>query len=143
MLNFKAEQPDLFTIPPRGRHYTEIWDEEDGNLPGTTSRFPVPTLRPPPKGPLVHCVATEIRDPNLVEEHRGLGPITERLVAAVIGGEDLAKANKDAAAGRPEPDGDVSREAARVDVVDLEERVKKEMRSVMLLGEHEEVSTTT
>jgi hypothetical protein len=33
-------------------------------------------------------------------------------------------------------------EAGKVDVVDLEERMKKELRAVMLLGEHEEVSWT-
>lgn len=142
MLNFKADTPDSYVIPNRGRHYTEIWDEEDGNPPGTTSRFPVPSMRqgdaPPP---LTHFVASEVRDINLIEENRGLGPMTERIVAAVIGGRDVGEINKEEAARRPEPMDDVQRDAARVDVVDLEDRVKKELRSVMLLGEHEEVSS--
>lgn len=144
MLNFKADTPDSYIIPPRGRHYTEIWDEEDGNPPGTTPRYPIPSARLPPNGalpPIPHTIATEIRDVNLVQENRGLGPLTERVVAAVIGGPDIAVANKEAAEKKPEPE-ESSREGARVDVVDLEEKVKKELRSVMLLGEHEEVSTT-
>lgn len=142
MLNFKADTPDSYLIPARGRHYTEIWDEEDALPPGTTPRFPVPNLRQAANGthqpPLVHCVPTEIRDANLLEENKGLGSMTERVVAAVIGGDDIAAAAKEAADKKPEPEGEAVN-ATRVDVVDLEDRVKKELRSVMLLGEHEEV----
>lgn len=141
MLNFKADTPDSYTIPPRGRHYTEIWDEEDGNPLGTTPRFPIPAMRHPNGAPAIaHFVPSETRDQNLVEETRGLGPMTERIVAAVIGGTDIAAAAKEEALKIPEPDSEGSREASRVDVVDLEDRVKKELRSVMLLGDHEEVS---
>lgn len=144
MLNFKADTPDSYIIPPRGRHYTEIWDEEDGNPPGSTSRYPVPSARLPPNGavaPIPHTIPTEIQDANLVQENRGLGPLTERVVAAVIGGPDIAEVNKEAAEKKPEPEIS-SREGARVDVAELEEKVKKELRSVLLLGEHEEVSRT-
>jgi len=142
MLNFKADTPESYVIPPRGKHYTEIWDEEDGNPPGTTPRFPVPSMRrgSGPTPPLQPFIASDVRDPQLQEENRGLGPMTERIVAAVIGGDDLAQAAKEAAEKNPEPAEDGPAEAAKVDVVDLEDRVKKELRSVMLLGEHEEVS---
>ncbi|KAL1411489.1 Transcriptional regulator [Vanrija albida] len=141
MLNFKADTPDSYLIPQRGRHYTEIWDEEDALPPGTTPRFSVPNLRQAANGthqpPLVHCVPTEIRDANLLEENKGLGSMTERVVAAVIGGDDIAAAAKEQAEKKPEPEGEAVN-ATRVDVVELEDRVKKELRSVMLLGEHEE-----
>lgn len=140
MLNFKADTPESYVIPPRGRHYTEVWDEEDGNPPGTTPRVPVPAMRQPTTNqPVVHCVPTDLRDPNLAEESRGLGPMTERVVAAVVAGNDLAEAAKQEASGKPEPF-EENPQAPRVDVVDLEDKVKKELRSTMLLGEHEEVS---
>jgi transcriptional adapter 3 len=143
MLNFKADTPESYVIPPRGKHYTEVWDDEDGNPIGSTSRFPVPSMRQGngPAPPLQPFVACEVRDSNLQEENRGLGPMTERIVAAVIGGSDIAQAAKEAAAKQPEPEDDRA-DAAKVDVVDLEDRVKKELRSVMLLGEHEEVSNS-
>ncbi|ORY30351.1 histone acetyltransferases subunit 3-domain-containing protein [Naematelia encephala] len=142
MLGFKADAPESYDIPPRGRHYTEVWDEEDGNLPGTTQRFNVPNLRQNLAGnshgalPLPHFVpANEMRDENLVDEHRGLGSFTERIVAAILGRrtiKDEAKAELGAS------DSEGNRGPAKVDVVDIEDRVKRELRSVMLLGEHEE-----
>jgi transcriptional adapter 3 len=79
--------------------------------------------------------AVEMKDENLVDEQRGLGAITERIVAAVIGEGE----NRDME-GKPAEEVDSAREPAKVDVVDLEERMKQELRAVMLLGEHEEVS---
>ncbi|WWD21532.1 hypothetical protein CI109_106018 [Kwoniella shandongensis] len=144
MLGFKADAPESYEIPPRGRHYTEIWDEEDGNPPGSTSRFPVPNLRQQQQGqntgPLAipHFVpAVELRDENLVDEHRGLGSLTERVVAAVVGKFGFGE-KKDDADKKGEPPEDGNREPAKVDVVDLEERMRKELRAVMLLGEHDE-----
>lgn len=88
-----------------------------------------------------------MRDENLVDEQRGLGGLTERVVAAVVGtfvGDDREK-EKERDRERRERErmegGEVGEkvEPAKVDVVDLEERMKHELRAVMLLGEHEEV----
>jgi transcriptional adapter 3 len=137
MLNFKADAPESFDIPARGRHYTEIWDDEDGNPPGTTPRVAVPALRQPHGGVSVpHFVpAAEMKDELLVEENRGLGNLTERVVAAVVLGQPEDEATK---TGDPSIY-EGNRDVMRVDVLDLEERMKKELRGVMLLGEHEEV----
>ncbi|OXG46390.1 transcriptional adapter 3 [Cryptococcus neoformans] len=169
MLGFKTDPAESYEIPPRGRHYTEVWDEEDGNPPGTRTRFPVPNLRQQQiqqsqtinhtrkntlalaasaGGPHIpHFVpAQEMRDENLVDEQRGLGGLTERVVAAVVGtfvGDDREK-EKERERERRERErmegGEVGEkvEPAKVDVVDLEERMKHELRAVMLLGEHEE-----
>ncbi|WVR04668.1 hypothetical protein IAU60_001679 [Kwoniella sp. DSM 27419] len=152
MLGFKADAPESYEIPARGRHYTEIWDEEDGNPPGTTPRFPVPNLRQQQQLqqqpnhaplPLPHFVpSNELREEVLVDEHRGLGSLTERVVAAVVGRFGFGLSDKkqevekkDSSALSDEMDG---RDPAKVDVVELEERMKKELKAVMLLGEHEE-----
>ncbi len=117
----KADAPESFDIPPRGRHYTEIWEEEDG-APGH-ARLPVSQ----PRQTIQHFVPTEMRDEHLVNE-RGLGSFTERVVAAIVGTFGFRQ-------GKDEGHHEVS----SVDVVDLEDGMKKELRSVMLLGEHDEV----
>jgi transcriptional adapter 3 len=142
MLNFKADAPELYEIPAKGRHYTEIWDEEDGLPLGTTPRFPVPALRQgmmPGHGAGVgHFVpATEMREEFLVDENKGLGNLTERIVAGIVAHpRSSSSASLEVDAGVYEGNRDV----ARVDVVDLEDRVKRELRGSMLLGDQEEVS---
>lgn len=143
MLNFKADAPELYEIPARGRHYTEIWDEEDGNPPGTTARFSVPSLRQAtstPSAPITpHYVpATELKDDHLVQEHKGLGSLTERLVAGLLG-----RSRKEPA---PPPEADKydgNRDIGKVDVAELEDRTKRELKSVTLLGEHDDVSSVS
>jgi len=136
MLGFKADAPESFEIPPKGRHYTEVWDEEDGLPIGSTPRVSVPNMRS--GGGLSHFVpATELRDEVLGEEFKGLGTVTERVVAAMMGDKEGMETKKEAVKGRMAEEG--SREALKVDVLDLEDRMKRELRSVMLLGEHEEV----
>ncbi|WVF69761.1 hypothetical protein IAT40_004540 [Kwoniella sp. CBS 6097] len=159
MLGFKADAPESYEVPPRGRHYTEVWDEEDGNPPGTTPRFPVPALRQEqilqqqPNGapPLVpHYVpVNELQEASLIEEQRGLGSLTERVVAAFVGRFGFGNGNGSDKKDHPEKDSKEGtsaalesemedREPAKVDVAELEERMKKELKGVMLLGEHDE-----
>ncbi|WVQ98097.1 hypothetical protein IAU59_005219 [Kwoniella sp. CBS 9459] len=161
MLGFKADAPESYEVPPRGRHYTEVWDEEDGNPPGTTPRFPVPALRQEqllqqhPNGappPVPHYVpVSELQESSLIEEQRGLGSLTERVVAAFVGRfgfgsssssssekkDGSEKDNKEALSATLESEME-DREPAKVDVAELEERMKKELKGVMLLGDHDE-----
>lgn len=138
--DIQADTTDLYDIPPRGRHYSEVWDEEDGNPPGTTPRISVPNLRQlngtyppviniPPWTPL-----HDLKEENLAEELRGLGSVTERVIAAV-----MPNPPDPAAQGRMGREFE-GREEGTVDVRELEDKVKKELRAVMLLGEHEDVS---
>ncbi|KAL7420048.1 Transcriptional regulator [Cryptotrichosporon argae] len=130
MLNFKADAPESFDVPPRGRHYTEVWDEEDGKPLGSTSRVPVPNMRPVPAVP-ARFNPLEMRDEHLVDEARGLGAFTERVTAALIGGAPGVTA------GVPEQEVEVQRDGVR-DAAELEARMKAELRAAMLLGEHDE-----
>ena len=112
---------------------------------GTTSRYPVPNLRHGASNhgalSLPHYIpSAEMRDENLVDEQRGLGSLTERIVAAVVGDRATSKNVKEAVSGK-ENDED-AHDNTRVDVVIMEDRMKKELKSVMLLGENEEVSLT-
>lgn len=139
----QADAPESYEIPARGRHYTEVWDEEDHAI-GSNPRVSVPNMRQMFSGPsqgalaVPHFVpAAEMRDELLVDEHRGLGALTERVVAAVVG-----QSPDNDVEGKSADHIESGGEAGKVDVVDLEERMKKELRAVMLLGEHEEVSWT-
>lgn len=151
-MGLQADAPESYDIPSRGRHYTDIWDEEDGLPFGTTPRLSVPSHRQLVSGPmqgglaLPHFVPSiEMRDENLIDEHRGLGSLTERIVAALLGRSDKAIHEKQEHMPMQKFDGSAfegDRDAVRVDVVELEDRMKKELKGVMLLGEHEEYDAT-
>lgn len=88
-----------------------------------------------------------MKEEVLVEEHRGLGSLTERIVAAFMRDHGVGERNHDAERARREermlgdiPEEEDERDLSRLDVADLEERMRKELRRVMLLGEHEDVS---
>ena len=81
-----------------------------------------------------------MRDENLVDELRGLGSLTERVVAAVLRDEFTLDQVRQAVEGRGLDSDDLTDDGNRLDVVALEDRMRRELRSVMLLGEHEEVS---
>jgi transcriptional adapter 3 len=139
VLNFKVDAPESYEIPARGKHYTEVWDEEDGMPIGTTPRIPVPSMRHAhhaSAGPSRMVPATELREEHLVEEHKGLGSLSERLVAGIVGGVSLFSSETK---GTNINKYDGNRDLARVDVVDLEERMKRELKGSILLNDQEEV----
>lgn len=161
----------MFDIPPRGRHYTEQWDEEDPSTSSQNIRIAVPNLRQlngtyPAKLPTGHFITThDLKDDTLVEELRGLGSVTERILAAVLGrrtshdnlngsmnGDKSGKDGKsekcekvNGVIGSNGVEGKLAEDyepagPVRVESREMEDRVKKELRGVMLLGEHEDVS---
>ena len=147
-------------IPPRGRHYADVWDEEDGAAPGTTPRVSVPNLRQltgdtptTANGSSRTSASTslppawhiaDMPDIATKEEMRGLGNISERLIAAIIpdGAAQMEERAKEVEGryGQEWEERPGEGLAVRINARELEERVKKELRGVMLLGEHEEVS---
>lgn len=149
MLNFKADAPELYELPARGRHYTELWDEEDGNPLGTTTRLPVPALRQSAMSTTQSqnvsqfVPAIELKDEHLVSENRGLGSLTERIIAGVLGRS--SKRQSDTTTTPSTGDGskyEGNRDINRLDVADLEDKMKRELKSAMLLGEQEDVSVS-
>lgn len=125
-------------VPPLGRHYLDQWEDEDNGLApapqGSTASLDVP--------PLQRVRPEAITEDALGMENVYLGPLSERLVSAV------AVQNKDAQDG-PSADGDGkwAAETAEIvpeyppprttvlDAVELEERVRRELRFVGLLAE--------
>ncbi|GAA6001026.1 hypothetical protein JCM10207_007380 [Rhodosporidiobolus poonsookiae] len=137
-LAFLAPKPDDITpylIPPLGKHYLDKWEEEDGDTPAASSSSYISPLEPPV---LPRLRPDSLTEDALATENVFLGPLSERLMAAL--------AVDDGAFGElDEDDEDVPRgdEDAPVpprlpmDAVDLEERIKRELRFIGILPEEE------
>lgn len=100
---YKDEDAEPYVVPPLGRHYTELWTEEDRlggpSLIGSSispSRAP-PSAANAPAPPANRALdyprmtraeggfdASELREEDLVLEERSAGPLTERVVSALL-----------------------------------------------------------
>ncbi|KAG0280126.1 Transcriptional regulator [Linnemannia exigua] len=139
------EQPEVdqvtpLMIPPLGRHYQEVWAEEDRSLlpfDGYESRRnSVDSIKEPtPSRNTVYSQPFELTDENIDQDEVSCGPLTERIICSLIS-EEVAEA-KDFA-----QDDDicvfslffaVAQSNAR-NYAELEERIKRELRYIGLLG---------
>ena len=143
-LEYTYDEVEPFIMPKLGRHYTEVWDEEDTHqygfpLPGTVAVRTGVTL--PGSAPLPKWEPSQLQESDLVAEERGHGPLTERLVSAMIPMQNATewkgvKAAEEAMEGRPGTNGAAAQAARdKMNVYDLEERVKNVMRFHRLLDE--------
>ncbi|EKM56075.1 uncharacterized protein PHACADRAFT_196124 [Phanerochaete carnosa HHB-10118-sp] len=146
-LEYTHDEVEPFIMPKLGRHYSEVWEEEDMaqygfplpgtaavrsgiTLPGSNSMAPLPKWEP-----------SQLQETDLVTEERGHGPLTERLVSAMIPLQNATewkgvKAAEEAMEGRPGTNGAAAQAARdKMNVYDLEERVKNVMRFHKLLND--------
>ncbi|GJE88057.1 hypothetical protein PsYK624_041400 [Phanerochaete sordida] len=146
-LEYTHDEVEPFVMPKLGRHYSEVWEEEDmahygfplpgtaavrsgATLPGSNSTAPLPKWEP-----------SQLQETDLVTEEKGHGPLTERLVSAMIPLQNATewkgvKAAEEAMEGRPGTNGAAAQAARdKMNVYDLEERVKNVMRFHKLLEE--------
>ncbi|KAH9914454.1 histone acetyltransferases subunit 3-domain-containing protein [Fomitopsis serialis] len=123
-LEYTGDDVEPFVMPKLGRHYSEVWEEEDTRLYG---------------GPLSGTAA--MRAPARMAEERGHGPLTERLVTALIPMHNATewkgvKAAEEAMEGRPGTNGAAAAAARdKLNVADLEDRVTNVLRFHGLLDE--------
>jgi transcriptional adapter 3 len=141
-LEWTADETEPYIVPKLGRHYTEVWEEEDmrlygGPLPGgapgrsgagRNEDGHVSTVAPQPKWD-----PSTLTEPDLVTEERGHGPLTERLISALLPMPDSTvwkgvKAAEDAMEGRPGGGGGAAARREKMNVGDLEERIRDTMR---------------
>ncbi|GAA5866013.1 hypothetical protein JCM8547_002914 [Rhodosporidiobolus lusitaniae] len=135
----KPEDVSPYIIPPLGKHYLDKWEEEDAETPGGAPYHPHPSSH---ISPLVPPVLPRLRPDALTEdalatENVFLGPLSERLIAAMAfeeGGSGLY--GEEDEGGQEGEDGPVPPRLP-LDAVDLEERIKKELRFIGLLPEED------
>jgi transcriptional adapter 3 len=145
-------QPDdlmPYAMPSFGKYYVEKWEEEDyattlalasdpSSFSSTLVHHYSSPLDPPP--------LPRLRPDHLTEEALGMenvfvGPLTERVVAALAFGceEDRSQLANSEMRGK-DASGDArgeKEERKAIDAVELEERIKKELRFIGILGEDE------
>ncbi|OBZ75066.1 Chromatin-remodeling complexes subunit ngg1 [Grifola frondosa] len=145
-LEYTGDEVEPLVMPKLGRHYSHVWDEEDtalygGPLPGTAAMRASSSHHPDPSAPLPKWEPSTLMETDLLTEERGHGPLTERLVSALIPMHDATewkgvKAAEEAMEGRPGTNGAAAAAARdKLNVADLEDRIKNVMRFHGLLNE--------
>jgi len=96
-LEFTADEVEPYVVPKLGRHYTEVWEDEDiamyGGVPiqldFSSSRNHASTSSALP-GSLPKWDPSSITEADFASD-KGLGPVTERFVTALLPNTDQAK----------------------------------------------------
>ncbi|KAI0781488.1 histone acetyltransferases subunit 3-domain-containing protein [Trametes elegans] len=143
-LQYTADEVEPFIMPKVGRHYSQLWEEEDtaiygGPLPGTAAVRA--GSHPTPPNTLPKWEPSTLGDTDLLTEERGHGPLTERVVSALIPMHDATewkgvKAAEEAMEGRPGTNGAAAAAARdKLNVADLEDRMRNVMRFHGLLSD--------
>jgi transcriptional adapter 3 len=136
-LEWTADEVEPFVVPKLGKHYLESWEEEDigSVLPGNSSGRANSSseLHASAAAPLPGWDPSTLMEHDLVTEDRGHGPLTERLISALLPNPDLTvwkgvKAAEDAMEGRPGGSGAAAARREKINVGDLEERIRDTMR---------------
>lgn len=138
-LEFSGDDVEPYIMPHLGRRYTEQWADQDrgmvldpaaeeANAASTVTTAPVPTWDP-----------STMTDDDLTSDKHGHGPLTERVISALIADDSTVwkgvKAAEDAMEGRPGGSAAAAARKERMNVKDLEGRVKDTMRWHGLLEE--------
>lgn len=126
-------------MPACGKPYLDQWDDEDqhqDSAPHASTSYLSPLEPPPP---------LRVRAEHLTEDSLGMenvygGPLTERLIAALAFEHESAGMDFDMSEKRESLHGGVairSMSKMGIDAVELEERIKKELRFIGILGEED------
>ncbi|TFK31973.1 histone acetyltransferases subunit 3-domain-containing protein [Crucibulum laeve] len=140
-LEYTGDEVEPYVMPKLGRHYLEVWEDQDlGLLPPPA--LAEPQIAPPSTfaAPAPKWDPSTLAEVDLVGEERGHGPLTERVISALLPVPDLAgwkgvKAAEDAMEGRPGGSGAAAARRERLNVTDLETRIRDTMRFHGLLNE--------
>jgi transcriptional adapter 3 len=136
-LEWTGDEVESYVVPKLGRHYLEVWEEEDTGplLPAVSSSRATSSdeHHPSAAAPLPGWDPSTLMEHDLVTEDRGHGPLTERLISALLPNPDMTvwkgvKAAEDAMEGRPGGSGAAAARREKITVGDLEERIRDTMR---------------
>jgi transcriptional adapter 3 len=142
-LEHSGDELEPYIMPHLGQHYSEQWEDEDISLydavlPATqTIRATSSYGRPASVAPVLRWDPATLKDEDLLVEERGHGPLTERLVSALLPVEDSVvwkgvKAAEEAMEGRHGV-GVGTAAGRQVIVEDLERRIKDSLKYHKLL----------
>ncbi|KAG7086383.1 hypothetical protein E1B28_002340 [Marasmius oreades] len=144
-LEWEGDIVEPFVMPKLGRWYESVWDDLDNG---------VKNVDPEPTGnknwdphntsfaaPEPQWDPSTLKDEDLQNEEHGHGPLTERLISALMPIEGAmnswkgVKAAEDAMEGRPGGSGAAASKRDKVvSVADLETRIRDTMRAYGLMG---------
>ncbi|KAF9939505.1 Transcriptional regulator [Mortierella antarctica] len=143
VLEEEGDQVTPLLIPPLGKHYLDAWAEEDRSLipfDGLESRRnSVDSIKDPaPSRNTVHNQPFELTDENIDQDEVSCGPLTERIISSLISEEvvDSSDMKQDDNLSAPSPSPAAVQSSAR-NYAELEERIKRELRYIGLLGNDE------
>ncbi|KAN0141056.1 Histone acetyltransferases subunit 3 domain containing protein [Lactarius tabidus] len=137
-LEYSGDELEPYIMPRLGQHYSEQWEDEDVGLydtvlPHTQAiRATSSYARPASIAPVPRWDPATLNDDDLLVEERGHGPLTERLVSALLPVEDSVvwkgvKAAEEAMEGRHGV-GVGTAAGRQVIVEDLERRIKDSLK---------------
>ncbi|KAJ3801575.1 histone acetyltransferases subunit 3-domain-containing protein [Lentinula aff. detonsa] len=149
-LTWEGDDTEPYVMPKLGKHYIEVWEEQD-RLGLTTSSSTLGTLQqvalnggdippnPSAVAPNPSFDPSTLSESDTQLEHLGHGPLTERLISALLPMPDShltwkgVKAAEDAMEGRPGGSGAAASRKEKLSVADLEKRIGDTMRWYNLL----------
>ncbi|KAJ3293065.1 Transcriptional regulator [Borealophlyctis nickersoniae] len=111
-----------YIVPALGKHYIEQWNEEDSF--GETLTYPAHTQN----DYLDYDEAMRDGEPSI-------GPLAERIISALLAEQILQKVDYTGDIGRL---GENARLRTKADVMDLEERMRQELRHIGLIDEDDD-----
>jgi len=143
VLEEEGDQVTPLLIPPLGKHYLDVWAEEERSLmpfDGYNSRRNSvdSTKDITPSRNSVSSVPFELTEDNIDQDEVSCGPLTERIICSLISEEVDPKLVKQDDEPTSQPA--IAQSHPR-NYAELEERVKRELRYIGLLG-NEEVATS-
>ncbi|KAG0258488.1 Transcriptional regulator [Mortierella polycephala] len=143
VLEEDGDQVTPLLIPPLGKHYLDAWTEEDRlllPLDGFDSRRnSVDSNKDPTSSRnIVNSQPFELTDENIDQDEVSCGPLTERIICSLISEEvvDSKELKQDEDVSAPSPSPAALQSNAR-NYAELEERIKRELRYIGLLGNDE------
>ncbi|TFK45537.1 hypothetical protein OE88DRAFT_1669134 [Heliocybe sulcata] len=153
-LEYTADEVEPYVMPKLGRHYSEVWENEDiayygmrlTDIADVRVAQVAAASAPSSSGLLPKWDPSTLNESDVVTEEKGHGPFTERLLSALLPIPDSTvwkgvKAAEDAMEGRPGITGAAFAAAKeKVTVADLEERVRDSARFYGLINEKPDYS---
>ncbi|KAJ7144983.1 histone acetyltransferases subunit 3-domain-containing protein [Mycena crocata] len=143
-LEHTGDEVEPYVMPKLGRHYLEVWAEQDALAAGVAMPPGAGTLRDGPsdqfEAPVPKWDPSTLGEVDLTTEARGHGPLAERLVSSLLPMTDATvwkgvKAAEDAMEGRPGGSGGAAARKEKMNVSDLEARIRDTMRYHGLLDD--------